>query len=224
MGEGKAENAIDGSYSVEETSSDGGSSNCAWGSYRIGSSVLSYLRVDLRADWVVKAVGLFFRASWRRRWQDGLEVRVSTEAELLNSSQCGRNYNHRRDGSNPIFRCGKVTRYIWVARKSISWSQTLQVCEIEVFEDTAGVRNRVLNFCSHPSAILNGNVTSSGLSVGSVATYQCKDGHYLIGPSQIKCESTGIWSHEPPLCTSNLNAFTFYVYCYLINTFCSIGS
>ena len=207
LGEGKAENAIDGFAHIGETGG-AGATYCAVGYFGDGNIRSSYLSVDLRTDWVVKAVGLFLRDSSSRRCsQYGLQVRVNAEAELENSSQCGRSYHYRRNVINPVFRCNKLTRYIWVVLKG--W---IQVCEIEVFGGVVGVRDKVLNSCSHPSVILDGKMTLSGLSVGSVATYQCNDRLYLIGPSQIECEATGNWSHEPPLCTSKLNTFFCFTF------------
>ena len=201
LGQGKAKNAIDGFSHVGETGAFG-ASYCAWGL----PASSSYLRVDLRANWLVKVIGLFLRdESWRQYWQNGLEVSVSTEADLQKSIQCGRSYDNLRDGGNPVFRCDKVTRYIWIVHRV---TKQLQVCEIEVFEGIVEVKDKLWNLCYHPSAILDGNLTLSGLSVGSVATYQCKEGLYLVGPSQIECQATGSWSHEPPLCTSKLNSFS----------------
>ena len=209
MGEGKAENAIDGFTHVGETGGVG-ATYCALGYYGAGKFDLSYLRVDLRGNWFVKAVGLFLRdGSFRQYPQNGLQVRVSIEAGLENSSQCGSSYDSERDGINPVFQCNNMTRYLWIFQKITASSWILQVCEIEVFEGVVGVTNKVLNSCFHPSSTLDGKMTLSGLSVGSVATYQCKDGLYLIGPSQIECQATGSWSHEPPLCTSKLKAFSF---------------
>ena len=210
LGEGKAENAIDGFAHIGETGV-AGATYCAVGPFGAENIRSSYLRIDLRTDWVVKAVGLFLRdGSDRQYLQNGLQVRVSAEPELENSSQCGRSYHYTKNGINPVFRCNKPTRYIWTVLKGI-----IQVCEIEVFGGVVGERDKVLNSCSYPSSILDGNLTLSGLTVGSVATYQCNDGLYLIGPSQIECEATGSWSHLPPLCTSKLNAL--FVFMFLVN-------
>ena len=209
LGEGKAENAIDGFTDVGKTGVVG-ATYCSLASYGTGKFDLSYLRVDLRADWFVKAVGLFLRdGSFRQKWQNGLQVRISTEAKLENSRQCGKSYDSEREGINPVFQCNNLTRYLWIVLKNPVSSWMLHVCEIEVFEGVVGEIDKVLYSCFYPSSILDGKMTLSGLSVGSVATYQCEDGLYLIGPSQIQCEATGSWSHEPPFCTSKLEAFSF---------------
>ncbi|XP_062523956.1 CUB and sushi domain-containing protein 3-like isoform X2 [Corticium candelabrum] len=172
LGEGKAENAIDGFAHIGETGV-AGATYCAVGPFGAENIRSSYLRIDLRTDWVVKAVGLFLRdGSDRQYLQNGLQVRVSAEPELENSSQCGRSYHYTKNGINPVFRCNKPTRYIWTVLKGI-----IQVCEIEVFGGVVGERDKVLNSCSYPSSILD-------------------------GPSQIECEATGSWSHLPPLCTN----------------------
>lgn len=58
--------------------------------------------------------------------------------------------------------------------------------------------------CNSLSTIANGNVTTSALSVGSVAEYNCEPGFTLTGPVTRTCEPAGVWSGLEPVCMSKL--------------------
>lgn len=72
-----------------------------------------------------------------------------------------------------------------------------------------GVSANSLEKCGQPPYISNGNVNVTDLTVGSVATYHCNDKFHVVGPSVLRCQATGNWSHSPPICTSNNYNFSF---------------
>ena len=51
---------------------------------------------------------------------------------------------------------------------------------------------------------INGAVTWTSLTEGSVATYVCDDGFELEGNMTRTCESSGMWSGEEPMCRGML--------------------
>ena len=58
--------------------------------------------------------------------------------------------------------------------------------------------------CPSLSDPLNGGVTWTSLSVGSIATYTCNSGFELVGNEMRTCQSDGVWSGEEPVCTGML--------------------
>lgn len=46
----------------------------------------------------------------------------------------------------------------------------------------------------------NGEVSLTGTTFGSNATYSCNDGYFLEGESSRVCQSDGNWSGEAPTC------------------------
>ena len=46
----------------------------------------------------------------------------------------------------------------------------------------------------------NGEVTLSGVTVGSIATYTCDYGYELVGLEFRACQNDGEWSGEAPSC------------------------
>ena len=59
--------------------------------------------------------------------------------------------------------------------------------------------------CSELSSPTNGQVTWTGLTSGSNATYTCDSGYNLIGDQIRTCLSTGMWSGQEPTCESMNN-------------------
>ena len=56
--------------------------------------------------------------------------------------------------------------------------------------------------CSELSSPTNGQVTWTGLTSGSTATYTCNSDYQLIGEQNRTCLSTGMWSGQEPTCES----------------------
>ena len=54
--------------------------------------------------------------------------------------------------------------------------------------------------CEEPPNITNGNVSITGLTPGSVATYSCASGYYLKGQQNRTCNFLGKWSSNEPNC------------------------
>ena len=59
--------------------------------------------------------------------------------------------------------------------------------------------------CSELSSPVNGEVTWTGLTTGSTATYTCDSDHLLIGEETRTCLNTGVWSGWKPTCTCMRN-------------------
>ena len=68
-----------------------------------------------------------------------------------------------------------------------------------------------LALCIELSNPDNGNVTWTGLTNGSTATYTCDSGYQLTGDQIRTCSSTGVWSGQEPSCTSIKSAYVSYV-------------
>ena len=49
---------------------------------------------------------------------------------------------------------------------------------------------------------VNGMVTISGPTFGSIATYTCNTGYILIGDTERVCQGNGVWSGSEPVCQS----------------------
>ena len=47
---------------------------------------------------------------------------------------------------------------------------------------------------------LNGTVTWTSLTPGSIATYTCDEGFELTGEGNRTCQNDGTWSDDPPTC------------------------
>ena len=54
--------------------------------------------------------------------------------------------------------------------------------------------------CPKLSDPANGDVEITGVNPGDRATYQCDNGHDLVGSSSRKCQQNGQWSGEAPIC------------------------
>ncbi len=56
--------------------------------------------------------------------------------------------------------------------------------------------------CVVLSDIINGDVSLSGTSPGSDATYSCIDGYFLSGNPRRICQDNGLWTGDEPVCIS----------------------
>lgn len=54
--------------------------------------------------------------------------------------------------------------------------------------------------CSEPKDPTDGFVEYSGLSVGSLAEYNCSEGFLLVGVTTRVCQTNGTWSEDVPMC------------------------
>ena len=54
--------------------------------------------------------------------------------------------------------------------------------------------------CDDLTAPANGEVDQPGNSVGTMASYSCKDGFELIGDKTRTCQENGEWSGMAPTC------------------------
>ena len=75
---------------------------------------------------------------------------------------------------------------------SAIWSRPLPTCEPLL--------------CSSPLNVTNGKISYGGHTVGKVAAYKCKKGHFLQGAHNSTCTflgaSTPSWEPPPPLCSA----------------------
>ena len=58
-----------------------------------------------------------------------------------------------------------------------------------------------VGMCSELSSPVNGEVTWTGLTTGSTATYTCDSDYQLTGDQTRTCRNTGVWSGQKPTCT-----------------------
>ena len=58
----------------------------------------------------------------------------------------------------------------------------------------------------------NGEVSVSGLSVGSTASFSCNFGYVLRGSAVLECGARGIWSAPDPTCERKLNVHIILAY------------
>ena len=63
-----------------------------------------------------------------------------------------------------------------------------------------------VGMCSELSSPVNGEVTWTGLTTGSTATYTCDSDYQLTGDQTRTCLNTGVWSGQEPTCTCMRNA------------------
>ncbi|KAM7342254.1 locomotion-related protein hikaru genki isoform 2-T5 [Cochliomyia hominivorax] len=61
--------------------------------------------------------------------------------------------------------------------------------------------------CPTPVPPLNGriggtNINKRRLTVGTLITFSCNEGHSLVGENSMICTESGLWSHPPPFCKS----------------------
>ena len=61
--------------------------------------------------------------------------------------------------------------------------------------------------CEVLQNLTNGQVSMTGQSIGSTATYTCDSGYELIGDDTMTCEN-GVWSGQEPMCIG-----TYTLYC-----------
>ena len=54
--------------------------------------------------------------------------------------------------------------------------------------------------CGHPGEPTNGSGIFPNTFVGSIVTYQCDSGFRLVGNMQRKCQESGLWNGEIPIC------------------------
>ena len=66
--------------------------------------------------------------------------------------------------------------------------------------------------CDPLKAVSNAVVSiTNGNLFGSVATYTCVDGYFLVGDSSISCLDSGSWSGKEPVCQGEPdNSHTVY--------------
>ncbi|KAG7461968.1 hypothetical protein MATL_G00196770 [Megalops atlanticus] len=71
---------------------------------------------------------------------------------------------------------------------SLKWSRAPPVCEAVT--------------CNEPPFVENADVTVTGKTYLSVASYTCREGYRLQGPAKVSCEASGQWSDPVPLCAT----------------------
>ena len=58
--------------------------------------------------------------------------------------------------------------------------------------------------CENLMNPLNGQVSTTTLNHGGVATYECSVGYVIEGTATRMCEGNGTWSANAPICKSKL--------------------
>ena len=66
----------------------------------------------------------------------------------------------------------------------------------------------------------NGQVNTTGTTLGQTATYSCNPGYNLVGGSTRTCQATGSWSGSVPTCQGMLlmQHFSYQVWYILCNS------
>ena len=68
--------------------------------------------------------------------------------------------------------------------------------------------------CGPLSDPVNGQVTTSGTTFNSMATYSCDEGFNLVGSRAVTCGLDGVWTPSSPTCDGKLSEwvsiFIFY--------------
>ena len=81
--------------------------------------------------------------------------------------------------------------------------------------------------CSELTDPVNGSVSVSDRTPGSVASYSCRPGFVLEGVTLRTCQTTGVWSFEAPVCVgesmeNSSSSYTHFPtkirFCFLIST------
>jgi len=54
--------------------------------------------------------------------------------------------------------------------------------------------------CDSLTSITSGTVTMTTDNITTMARYECVPGYYIVGDSNITCESSGLWSSVEPRC------------------------
>ena len=70
--------------------------------------------------------------------------------------------------------------------------------------------------CPNLSNPANGRVSLNGITVGSLATYECDPGFVLRGNERRSCLSTGRWSGSDPECVGMYTMLESYIHTYII--------
>ena len=115
-------------------------------------------------------------------------VNCESPAEPVNGGIIGENYTY---GSVLKFECNDG--YI------LSGSKTLKCTENGTWNATAAVCE-VVN-CSDPGIPDNGQRHGESFEYEANITFSCDNGYNLIGSKSISCQSNGIWSLSPPICS-----------------------
>ncbi|KAI1888389.1 hypothetical protein AGOR_G00184640 [Albula goreensis] len=104
-----------------------------------------------------------------------------------NGIMTGRNYTF---GSKVTFSCKKGFLLRGPAEiqclASLKWSRAPPTCQPVA--------------CGEPSAVENANVTFTGRTYMSTASYTCVEGYRLQGRAEVLCEASGRWSDPALLC------------------------
>ncbi|CAH2293998.1 sushi, von Willebrand factor type A, EGF and pentraxin domain-containing 1 [Pelobates cultripes] len=114
-------------------------------------------------------------------------VSCGTSPAPENGDIVGSNFTY---GKTVTFRCNEGYTLIGneesMCLANGSWSHTPPSCESVT--------------CPTPNQIDNGTFKLSGMTFKSTATYTCKKGYSLQGPSTLVCDASGKWSGNTPSC------------------------
>ena len=64
--------------------------------------------------------------------------------------------------------------------------------------------------CGAPDQVVNGHISFTTTSLGSVAVYTCNPGATLDGDPSRTCQRNGEWSGAPPTCTCEHILYKIY--------------
>ena len=72
--------------------------------------------------------------------------------------------------------------------------------------------------CGEPPSVVNGGITFTSTTVGSLASYTCQ-GESQQGDTVLECLENGVWSGAPPLCPSEYESERLDKKLYVATTF-----
>ena len=115
-----------------------------------------------------------------------------TRTGSVRLTKCGRVQYQNVSVSFCLFREETTMKHAFSSHMSLMFLMCFCSCYI-LFAATT---------CDPLPDITNGNVSISGTSIGSTATYFCEIGFILAGNKERICQNTGQWSGTEPSCKS----------------------
>ena len=94
-----------------------------------------------------------------------------------------------------VWECTYLSRYVVCIER---YRLSSKVCIHDIFLPSTAVN------CGTLPNPTNGQVNTTGTTLGQTATYSCNPGYNLVGGSTRTCQATGAWSGSPPTCQGML--------------------
>ena len=142
---------------------------------------------------------------------DPVNGQVNTTGTTLGQTatySCNRGYNLVGDSTRTCQATGAWSGSAPTCQGTyivIEWYQlSSKVCVHDVFLLSTAVD------CGTLPDPVNGQVNTTGTTLGQTATYSCNRGYNLVGDSTRTCQATGAWSGSAPTCQSTYVVIEWY--------------